>query len=349
MSFRALNVLFFPLFILVLTQCSILKSDENTSTGISSPLDPFEQNAELGRGINLGNIFEAPEEGSWGLYMQEEYFKLISSAGFESVRIPVRWSAHTNDSAPFKIDTEFLNRVEWAVDEALKNDLMVIINVHHYDEIFQDPAGEHAKFIAIWEQLSEHFQNKPSGLLFELLNEPHDNLTANLWNQLLPETLEIVRANNPYRTVVIGAAEWGGIPGLMKLQIPEDDNLIITVHYYEPFQFTHQGAEWVPGSDAWLGTTWDGTDSEVDEIKNHFDQIYTWAAQRNVPVNIGEFGAYRRADNSSRVRWTTQVVHYAITHDMSFHYWEFASGFGIYNPNTGQWNVELTNALINTE
>ncbi len=336
---------------LFLMQCSTTSSQRERDIGIPEPLDPYEQNTKLGRGINLGNIFEAPEEGAWGLFMEEEFFRLIKEAGFESVRIPVRWSAHTTDSAPYTIDPEFLERVEWAVDKSLDQDLMVIFNIHHYEEIFDNPAGERAKFLSIWEQLSDHFKDKPGEVIFEILNEPHGNLTAELWNIMLPEALDIIREHNPNRTVMIGAAEWGGIPGLLKLEIPDDDNLIVTVHYYEPFQFTHQGAEWVQGQDAdeWLGTTWDGTPAEVAAISDHFQQIVNWGEQRNVPINIGEFGAYSRADSPSRARWTAEIVRFARDHNMSFHYWEFASGFGIYNSNTGEWNFELRNALINTE
>src|SRR5512134_2270109 len=35
------------------------------------------------RGINLGNMLEAPNEGEWGLFVQEEYFDLIKEAGFD--------------------------------------------------------------------------------------------------------------------------------------------------------------------------------------------------------------------------------------------------------------------------
>jgi endoglucanase len=60
---------------------------------IKSP-DPFRQNKLLGRGINLGNALDAPKEGQWGVMLKEEYFKIIKDAGFNSVRIPIRWSAH---------------------------------------------------------------------------------------------------------------------------------------------------------------------------------------------------------------------------------------------------------------
>jgi endoglucanase len=341
------------LFILSFTACSTEPKAEGEAptVGIVGPLDPYEQNAKLGRGINFGNALEAPNEGEWGFSLREEYFRLVKSKGFNSVRIPIKWSAHTSDSTPYTIEENFFERVDWAIEQSLANNLMVMINMHHYDEIFVNPAAEIAKFLSIWEQISERYANQPAEVLFEILNEPHDKLTAELWNELLPQALNIIREKNPYRTVVIGAAEWGGIPGLQKLIIPSDSNLIVTVHYYEPFQFTHQGADWVQGVDAnaWLGTRWMGTPAEVNGIRDHFQTIVDWGKQRNVPINIGEFGAFSRADSPSRGRWTREVVRFALEKNMSYHYWEFGSGFGVFNPNTMQWDIELLNALTETE
>lgn len=342
-------------FLLLLLSSFLIVSCDNSTTetpfvGISEPLDPFVQNVALGRGINLGNALEAPDIGAWGITLEEDWFELISQAGFNSVRIPIRWSAHTSEEAPYTIDESFLEYVDWAIEQSLKNDLMVIFNIHHYEEIFDNPAQEKDKFLSIWEQISLRYKDQPAEVLFEILNEPHGNLTADLWNQLLPLGLEQIREHNPNRTVVIGAAEWGGINGLLKLDIPDDGNLIVTVHYYEPFQFTHQGAEWVEGdADAWLGTTWDGTPEETAAVETHFQTIVDWGEERGVPINIGEFGAYSRADSPSRGRWTAAIVSFALKNDMSFHYWEFASGFGIYNPNNGAWDIELLNGLTKTE
>lgn len=343
---------FLLLIILSFASCSTDNKTEidAPTVGITEPLDPFEQNAKLGRGINFGNALEAPNEGEWGFSLREEYFRLVKSKGFSSVRIPIRWSAHTSDSAPYTIDESFFERVDWAIEQSLANDLMVMINIHHYEEIFINPAAEKAKFLAIWEQVSARYANQPAEVLFEILNEPHNQLTAALWNELLPQALTVIREKNPYRTVVIGAAEWGGIPGLQKLVIPSDSNLIVTVHYYEPFQFTHQGASWVEGNaDAWLGTKWNATPAEVNAIRNHFQIIVDWGIQRNVPINIGEFGAYSRADSPSRGRWTREVVRFALEKNMSYHYWEFGSGFGVFNPSTMQWDIDLLDALTKTE
>src|SRR5262245_61215606 len=76
-------------------------------------------NAKLGRGINLGNALEAPREGAWGVTLKAEYFAAIKKAGFATVRLPVKWSAHASSDAPYTIDPKFAERVDWAVDQAL--------------------------------------------------------------------------------------------------------------------------------------------------------------------------------------------------------------------------------------
>ncbi len=98
----------------------------------------------LGRGVNLGNALEAPREGEWGVTLKAEYFTKIKQAGFDSVRIPVRWSNHAGHAAPYAIDAKFFARVDWAVGQALKNRLIPVLNMHHYEEIFQDPDGHRA-------------------------------------------------------------------------------------------------------------------------------------------------------------------------------------------------------------
>lgn len=76
--------------------------------------DIFTLNQRLGRGINFGNALEAPNyEGEWGLRLREEYFQLVTEAGFDSVRVPIRWSAHARKSEPFTIDPRFFERIDW--------------------------------------------------------------------------------------------------------------------------------------------------------------------------------------------------------------------------------------------
>jgi len=301
----------------------------------------------LQRGINMGNMLEAPNEGEWGLFVREEYFDLIQEAGFDFVRLPVRWNTHARQEWPYTIDSSFFTRVDQVVNWALERDLAIIVDFHHYEEMMWDPWSHKDRYLGIWHQVAGHYKDHPSNVLFELLNEPNDQLNASLWNQYLAESLAVVRETNPTRDVVIGPVSWNAYDWVSTLDVPEDGHLIVTFHYYLPFQFTHQGAEWA-GEEAqkWLGTTWDATDSEKAEITAHFNSVAEWAQRKNVRILLGEFGAYSRAPQDSRVRWTDYVAREAERHGFAWAYWEFAAGFGIYDPDARGWREDLLKALI---
>lgn len=314
--------------------------------GQKGSVDAMAQAERLGRGMNFGNALEAPNEGDWGVTIQEDYFDRILAAGFDSIRVPIKWSAHAATAAPYTIDETFFQRIDWVVNNAVSRNLAVVINVHHYDEIMVSPTEHSARLAAIWTQIAERYRDQPNNLFFELLNEPRDALTAGLWNGILSDALEAVRASNPARTVIIGGVSWNSIDALESLQLPAADrNLIATVHYYDPFEFTHQGAEWVDGADAWLGTTW-GTDAQRSVLENDLAQAAGWAHRQGRPVYIGEFGAYSKADMASRARYTAAVARTAEADGMPWAYWEFASGFGAFDPTTNEWRPDLINALM---
>lgn len=311
----------------------------------------FDLNQKLGKGVNMGNMFEAPNETAWGNPFQDNYFNKIANLGFNHVRIPIRWDTpeRTMQSAPYTIDVNFVKRVQHVVDKALEEDLYVIINMHHHDAIFSNPDDVKPRFISQWEQIAEHFKDYDERLLFEVLNEPHDNLTPEKWNRFFAEALTTIRATNPTRAVLMGTANWGGLGGIANLDIPDDNNLILTIHYYEPFQFTHQGAEWVSGNaDAWLGTTWEDTNLERQEVELQFQYLEIFAKEHNIPVHIGEFGAYSRADLESRVKWTNFLARWFEEQGYSWAYWEFSAGFGIYNPSSNEYLQPLADALLKT-
>lgn len=341
------SIFLLAIFLFLFQQCNSQPGTpdpepEETGTWASAA----EINARMGKGINIGNTFEAML--SWQSTFDPADMKRIADLGFTHVRLPIRWERddRSMSTAPYTIEPEFLQTIRSAVDEALKQKLHIIINMHHHDALMANPAVEKARFLSQWEQIAGHFKDYPDSLLFEILNEPHDKLTPALWNDYAKSALQVIRETNPKRCVLIGTAEWGGVGGLSSLEIPDDPQLILTVHYYNPFQFTHQGADWVEGSDAWLGTQWRDTEFERQAVEEDFKATIRLADEQNIPVHVGEFGAYSRADIDSRVRWTRFLARWFGQQGFSWAYWEWNSGFGIYNPQSGQYQQRLVDALI---
>ena len=224
---------------------SLLITERNTVAAQGSGIHA--KNRQLGRSINFGNALEAPREGAWGLTLEEAYFARAKEGGFDSIRLPISWTHHTAKTAPYKVDEKFFERVDWAVNQATQRGLNIIVNVHHYDELNADPVAEEARYLAIWRQIAERYQNQDDRVYFELLNEPHGvfNEQPELWNELLARALSVVRESNPTRPVIVGPVGYNSTDQLPELRLPDDPNLIATVHLYDPFNFTHQGADWV--------------------------------------------------------------------------------------------------------
>jgi len=268
-------------------------------------LSAADANAALGRGINIGNTLDAPREGDWAnSVLEAEFFEIIADAGFEHIRLPISWAGYADTAAPYTIPEtadptithpdydNIFDRVEWAIDQALANDLRIIVNMHHYDAAHENPTAHHDRMVAMWTQIAAKFADQPDEVYFELFNEPHGvyDTDPELWNSLAADLISAVRETNPTRKVIVGPVGFNHISRLEQLVLPDDPYLIGTVHLYEPFVFTHQGATWVdpqpPTGIGWdpqgvalpsgvTHSSWD-TDSSIDA---NGDLILTYARQ----------------------------------------------------------------------
>ena len=306
--------------------------------------DGFEQNRRLGRGVNVigyDPIWRSPDQARF----QEKHFRLLKEAGFNSVRVNLHPFRHMDREQGWALRATWLKTLDWAVKQATAQGLMVILDFHEFNAMGEDPEGNKDRFLAFWRQLAAHCQDAPGQVLFEILNEPCKKLTPTLWNQYLREVLAIIREKNPTRTVIVGPAFWNGIDHLNELELPDRDrNLIVTVHYYKPMEFTHQGASWAGQQDK-SGVTW-GTEADRDAVKKDFAKAAAWAKGHNRPILLGEFGAYDKGPMESRVRYTDGVARTAESFGWSWAYWQFDSDFILWDMKRDAWVEPILHALI---
>jgi endoglucanase len=307
----------------------------------------------LGRGVNMGNMLEAPNEGDWGVRLLPEYIDRVATV-FNTVRIPIRWSNHAAVTADATIDPAFFTRVDLAVDQALAKGLYVVIDMHHYSQIFGDSvqSGEipvaaevlDIRLINMWRQIAERYRNRSPKLIFELLNEPHGRLSSTTWNLLMPQVLAAVRLSNPTRTVVVASTYWSHVRDVAKLSMPlADRNLIMTFHSYDPMNFTHQGLSWMPQFP--LGVTCCST-AQKKVITDVLDKARQWSVASGYPIFVGEFGSANKADMTSREAYTRFFRDEAEKRGIPWIFWEFASSFGMFDPAAKAWREPLRRALL---
>src|SRR5262245_42934631 len=155
----------------------------------------------------------------------------------------------------------------------------------------QDPVQNLPRLVELWKQIALRYRNQPKSLMFELLNEPHDQLDDERWQEAFPTLLKAIRDSNPDRIILIGPAYLNAVDRLDKIQLPPQDRRIIgTFHYYKPLQFTHQGAFWLNDSAPWRGTRWMGTPQEREELRNDFERAAAWSTIGRRTWRIGRCG-----------------------------------------------------------
>jgi len=147
----------------------------------------------------------------------------------------------------------------------------------------------------------------------------------------------------------LAPAFWNGIDHIEDLELPgADRNIIVTVHYYHPMDFTHQGAPWSSHRDV-SDVEWLGAPDEQQAIIRDFNKVQTWAEQQQRPIFLGEFGAYDKADMASRARYTSYVARQAEKLGWSWSYWQFDSDFIVYDIDEDCWVEPILQALIPPE
>ena len=306
-------------------------------------------------GVNLGDYLEA---GRYGVKVSADEFVQMKRQGFDHVRVPVGWQHHVGPAPNYTISPQFFSRVDFAVTNALANALAVMINIHHFDELDHNPTNAADEFSAIWRQIAEHYRDYPPQLAFELDNEPHENATTALMNPLYARVIAEIRQTNPQRTLFVEPGGWGSIAELKNLVLPPDENIIVSVHCYEPFPFTHQGAGWVtenlqtgvifpgpppqpltpdeylhlkPWEVAWLKNyntlPADKNPSSPLAFAGKLHYIHEWSDFYGRPVHLGEFGAYIKADEQSRANFYSAFRQTAEKEHVGWCIWDWSANF----------------------
>ncbi len=281
-------------------------------------LTAIEMCEEITIGWNLGNTLDATggsgmnTETSWGCpKATEDLILAVKDAGFNAVRIPITWYKHMNGI--YEIDDEWMNRVQEVVDYAYHNDMYVIINAHHEDWHFpsEDNKKEASRILdKLWTQVAERFKDYGTRLIFEGMNEPRkigtsvewnggDNegrAVVNHFNQVFVDAVRATGGNNAKRCLMVPtyAASSASLNGFV---VPEDDNIIVSVHAYTPYNFA-------------MNTGNGATDYFAEDDKKSTDELKWLSAELNerfikkgIGVIIGECGATDKGNLDSRMRW----------------------------------------------
>jgi len=343
-----------------------------TVSGTPSDLQEFndisaaELVAKIKIGWNLGNTLDAsPDETSWGNpRTTKAMITAVKNAGFNAIRIPVSWHNATNSS--YSIRANWMSRVVDIVNYAADNDMYILLNTHHDEDIFKFTNDKKTQslnaFGKIWGQIADTFKNYNEKLIFEALNEPRTVGSPNQWSggtaeehenlnehyRVFVETVRASGGNNGKRILMVSTyAASVEAPAVNGLVIPNDTNensgvnkFIVSVHSYSPYNFAlNENKSY---------NTWSKSNSsDTSPITTWVDRVYNRFVINGYPVIGGEFGALDKNNEAVRAEWAEYYVSYARSKGIPCFWWDDGGDFKFLNrSNNTFYFPAIRNALM---
>jgi endoglucanase len=342
----------FLVILIIITHCFVAKS---TPIHLNDRLIVFKRAKSLGNGVSISWL-----EQTWNkdvLTMQpikNNDFRLLKQLGFKSVRLPVAFSYFQDNNIP-------VEKVITHIDEVLRqcklHGIKLIIDYHYGKLNDTNYLTETPKIISLWLNLTKRYiRESADDLFFELYNEP-PHMNPKVWKDAAYNIVTAIRKTDKNRTLIVGASNFNSIYELSRMERLADENIIYTFHFYEPFLFTHQGADWVGDQVATTGIpfpydaqkypainlkavgTWGETnyhqyktDGNEQSVNDKLQIVKSWSAKYYVPVLCGEYGVYNKyTDDDSRCHYIKAVRKALKGMDIPGILWDYNSNFSIFN------------------
>lgn len=282
---------------------------------------------QMGQGWNLGNSLDSADcniigsltyETGWGNpRVSRELIAAIKAEGFDTIRIPVSWHNHMGPAPEYTVNDIWMNRVQEIVDWCMEEDLFIILNIHHEKDWLLTASTDYdtvmVKYKALWSQIAERFGSYNEKLIFESMNEiGFDDLGTEkgceLISRMNAEFVDFIRSsgqNNSERYLLL-AGYWTDLDQTCSpsYTLPDDDRIMVSVHYYSPstFAIAEKGTSWG------YQETW-GTSQDLEYLEGQFDKLKTTFIDKGIPVIIGEYGVTTvDKDEASRILWFKEVT-----------------------------------------
>lgn len=296
----------------------------------------------LNSGINLGGYLSqcCHETAHYENFIGEDDLKQIAHWGFDHIRIPIDYEVLEDEKGNKKEEGYgyIVQLLEWCE----QYNLGAVLDLHKaYGYDFNDAGDEkknnlfsddmlQERFIRLWVNIAKAF-GAFDNVAFELLNEVVEKENADAWNLLIHKSVTAIREVAPATPIIYGGIQWNSARTLKLLNIPKEDNIIFTFHFYEPLLFTHQKAPWVENMDLEKSIFYPEsmkyyqTQSEVlgyqgevviqaksetmgtEFIREMINEAIDAAKKAGVGLYCGEFGVIDRAPVEDTLRWFKDV------------------------------------------
>jgi len=290
-------------------------------------------------------------------------FARMASIGADHVRLPIDYELIESPEPPYGLIEDGMAHVDRAIAWARQTGLRLNLDLHKTPgmSFFTPEANDiwtrgdlQDRFANIWRQIAARYLGPDyDHVSFELLNEPTAADPAD-WNRLAHIGLDAVRQVDTDRVVVIGSNSWQSPLTFPDLDDFGDPGVIYSLHFYEPFVFTHQKAPWVPHlvqldltveypslipdltaaaaaiddeSAREQTMIYSGVTLDADRLAATLAPALEFAARTGAPLYCSEFGTWAPAPVESQKRWFRDVTDLFARHGIGWSQWVYSNLF----------------------
>ena len=331
----------------------------------------------LGKGTNLAHwLSQSNSRGEKReRFIRESDIKYIAQLGFQHVRLPVDEEQMWDENGKRHDDAFRLmfNCIDWCIE----NNLRVVVDLHilrshHFNKaekpLWTDPKAQQ-QFRDLWTDMSAALKHYPVSMVaYELMNEAVADDHGD-WNKLLAGCFEVIRKAEPQRLIVIGSNRWQSVDTFDALEVPDDKNIILSFHFYDPFLLTHYHASWsstrnytgpvhypgimisqeefdaLPENQKEVAQRYIGKENNKQTLTERMSKPIAKAKKLGLRLYCGEYGVINEAPHADRMRWYQDMTAIFEEHGIGSANWNYKSNnFGMINSD-GSKNEEMINII----
>lgn len=306
------------------------------------------------RGFTLTALYWEPTQVVTELYPTDEPYRVMREVGANVVRLT--FHARLIEREPFLEETAGLEWLDQQLDFAQANGLYVILCLilppgadwmddrPEPDYSLWSDLSKQERFRWIWRTLLTRYKGTTRGkaiAAFDLFNAPATiDGNGETYRQLLQSTVNELYALDSNRIFVI--APCYGTNGMKHEDLLRDwflldnPNVIYDLHFYDPFSYTHQYAEWVGVHEeggvypdcSLLEPTLEGYMPRCQSyLAKQLEPLLQLRMMHEVPIFISEFGLIHHCfeDGRGGLAYVNDVITLLNEAGIGFTYWDFQS------------------------
>jgi aryl-phospho-beta-D-glucosidase BglC (GH1 family) len=260
-------------------------------------------------------------------FIREEDIRDIARYGFNCIRVP--FHHRLVEKSPYRYDPDGLRLLDKVLRWGEKYKVWVILDLHaapgcqnhdwHSDSFGQAELWKTKSYqqrtVALWECLADRYKQKEYLAGYDLLNEAvlHD---TRLLNKLYKQVIKAIRSVDRNHILFIEGTQWAR--DVDCLDQFDDDNYVLSIHNYEPLDFTFNFVPHLTYPSKINGKIWNK--ATIRKQLSHYTKV---SKRHNAPIFIGEFGVNARESLYGEHQWLEDTL--KCYKEFGFHwtYWTY--------------------------